>query len=89
VNTECKYLLLSHAFEGLQCLRVQLRTDERNARSRAAIERIGGVFEGVMRKDRVIKGGYVRSSAQYSLLAEEWPARRAWFEERLALANAG
>ena len=84
VNTECKYLLLKHAFEALGCIRVQLRTDERNERSRRAIERIGGVLEGVIRKDRLVKGGFHRSSAQYSILAEEWPARKAWFEERMS-----
>jgi RimJ/RimL family protein N-acetyltransferase len=87
VNTECKYLLLGHAFETLGCIRVQLRTDERNQRSRAAIERIGGVFEGVIRNDRIVRDGFRRSTAQYSLLAEEWPARKAWFEERLALST--
>jgi RimJ/RimL family protein N-acetyltransferase len=86
VNTECKYLLLRRAFEDLGCIRVQLRTDERNQRSRNAIERIGGVLEGIAREDRIIKGGFHRSSAQYSLLAGEWPARKAWFEERLAVA---
>jgi RimJ/RimL family protein N-acetyltransferase len=83
VNTQCKYLLLSHAFEELECIRVQLRTDERNARSRAAIERIGGQLEGIMRKDRIYRSGWQRSSAQYSLLAEEWPARRGWFQAQL------
>jgi RimJ/RimL family protein N-acetyltransferase len=84
INTECKYLLLKRAFEDLGCIRVQLRTDELNTRSRAAIERIGGVFEGVSRHDRIVKGGRYRSSANYALLVEEWPARKAWFEERLA-----
>jgi len=84
VNTECKYILLRHAFEVMGCIRVQLRTDERNARSRAAIERIGGVLEGIIRKDRVLTDGRHRSSAQYSLLAEEWPQRKLWFESQLA-----
>jgi len=83
VNTECKYLLLSYAFEVLGCIRVQLRTDERNERSRRAIERIGGVLEGIIRKDRITKDGWQRSSAQYSLLAEEWPANKARLEEML------
>jgi RimJ/RimL family protein N-acetyltransferase len=83
VNTECKYLLLRHAFEVLECIRVQIRTDERNQRSRRAIERIGGVLEAVVRKDRIAKDGWQRSSAQYSLIAEEWPERKAWFEEQL------
>jgi RimJ/RimL family protein N-acetyltransferase len=86
VNTECKYLLMRRAFEDLGCIRVQLRTDSRNARSRAAIERLGCSLEGIIREDRIIKGGYHRSSAQYSMLAAEWRARKAWFEERLAIA---
>jgi N-acetyltransferase len=85
VNTECKYLLLKRAFEDLGCIRVALRSDELNMRSRSAIERIGGVFEGISRHDRIVKGGRLRSSAKYALIAEEWPARKAWFEERLAI----
>ena len=84
VNTECKYLMLKRAFEDLGCVRVQITTDELNTRSRAAIERIGGVFEGISRHDRLVSGGRLRSTARYSLLAGEWPARKAWFEERLA-----
>jgi RimJ/RimL family protein N-acetyltransferase len=84
VNTQCKYLLLKRAFEDLGCIRVQITTDELNTRSRAAIERIGGVFEGIARHDRVVKGGRLRSTARYSLVADEWPARKAWFEEKLS-----
>ena len=83
VNTECKYLLLRHAFEILSALRVQLKTDERNDRSRAAILRIGASFEGVLRCDRVLWDGFVRSSAYYSVVHHEWPAVRATLEERL------
>jgi RimJ/RimL family protein N-acetyltransferase len=83
VNTECKYLLLRHAFETLGCIRVQLRTDLRNERSQRAIERIGGVREGTLRHLQIIRGGHLRSVVFYSLLAAEWPARKAWFEERL------
>jgi N-acetyltransferase len=74
INTECKYLLLRHAFEDLSALRVQLKTDERNQRSRAAILRIGASFEGVLRCDRVLWDGFVRSSAYYSVVHSEWPA---------------
>ncbi|HLF76246.1 MAG TPA: GNAT family protein [Dehalococcoidia bacterium] len=86
VNTESKYLLLSNAFEHLGCIRVQLRTDERNLRSRAAIERIGGKLEGIIRQDRIVTkdGGRIRSSAQYSLTADEWPANKARLEAMLA-----
>ena len=85
VNTECKYLLLTHAFERLGCIRVQLRTDALNARSRAAIERIGGRLEGIIRQDRIVKGegGRVRSSAQYSLIDSEWPQSKARLEAML------
>jgi N-acetyltransferase len=87
VNTQCKYLLLKRAFEDLDCVRVQITTDELNTRSRAAIERIGGVFEGIARHDRVVKGGRLRSTARYALLADEWPARKAWFKEKLSIAD--
>ena len=74
VNTECKYLLLQHAFETLGCIRVQLKTDLRNERSQKAIERIGAVREGVLRDHMILPDGTVRSSVYYSILAREWPA---------------
>ena len=83
VNTECKSLLLHHAFETLGCLRVQLRTDLRNERSQRAIERLGGVQEGTLRHLQILDDGHRRSVVFYALLAEAWPARKAWFEERL------
>lgn len=83
VNTECKFLLLRHAFEQLHVMRVQLKTDQRNARSRAAIERIGGKFEGILRNHMLVRGGVVRDSAYYSLLDTEWPEVKARLEERL------
>jgi RimJ/RimL family protein N-acetyltransferase len=83
VNTECKYLLLQRAFEVLGCIRVGLRCDLRNERSQRAIERIGGVREGVLRKAQILPDGHERYVVYYSLLDEEWPARKAWFEEQL------
>ena len=80
VNTECKYLLLRHAFEALGCLRVQLKTDLRNERSQKAIERIGAVREGVLRKNLILPDGYVRSTVMYSIVAEEWPGVKARLE---------
>src|SRR5689334_21911060 len=74
VNTECKYLLLRHAFETLGCIRVQLKTDRRNERSRRAIERIGGQFEGILRQHMVLIDGSYRDSAYYSIIDAEWPA---------------
>ncbi len=84
INTECKYLLLRHAFESLDCIRVQLKTDLRNTRSQQAIERIGGVREGVLRKAVIIpKDGYQRWSVYFSILDDEWPTVKARLEERL------
>ncbi|WP_224364774.1 GNAT family N-acetyltransferase [Hyalangium versicolor] len=84
VNTECKFLLFRHAFEQLHVMRVQFKTDKRNARSRAAIERIGAKFEGIMRNHMLIRGGVVRDSAVYSVIDTEWPEVKARLEERLA-----
>ncbi|WHZ01347.1 GNAT family protein [Neobacillus sp. YX16] len=72
VNTECKYLLLQHAFESWKVRRVQLKTDSRNLRSQKAIERIGALKEGTLRKDRKISGGYIRDTVFYSILDNEW-----------------
>ncbi len=74
INTECKYLLLRHAFETLGCVRVQLKTDSRNIRSQRAIERLGAVKEGVLRKHMIIHDGYVRDTVMYSIIDTEWPA---------------
>jgi RimJ/RimL family protein N-acetyltransferase len=73
VNTECKYLLLSHAFETLGCIRVQLKTDSRNERSQKAIQRIGAVKEGVLRNHMILPDGYIRHSVFYSIIDTEWP----------------
>ena len=73
VNTECKYLLLGHAFETLHCIRVQLKTDQRNERSQRAIERIGAVKEGVLRNHMILPDGRYRHSVFYSILDTEWP----------------
>ena len=74
VNTEAKFLMLRHAFEVMGCLRVQIKTDLRNARSQRAIERLGAVREGVLREHMILPDGTVRSSVYYSILAAEWPA---------------
>jgi RimJ/RimL family protein N-acetyltransferase len=87
VNTECKYLLLRHAFEVLGCLRVQLKTDSRNERSQRAIERIGAVKEGVLRKHMRMPDGYQRSSVMYSIVDDEWPAVKAKLEEKLSVIS--
>ena len=72
VNTESKYLLLTHAFEALGCIRVQIKTDSLNLRSQKAIERIGAVKEGVLRNHMILTNGRVRHSVYYSILDTEW-----------------
>jgi N-acetyltransferase len=85
VNTECKYLLLQHAFESWNFRRIQLKTDSRNLRSQKAIERIGAVKEGTLRKDRKISGGYVRDTVYFSILNEEWERVKKELEIKLSL----
>ena len=72
INLECKLLLLTYCFDVLKTRRVQLKTDENNLRSRKAIEKIGGQFEGVLRKDKIKENGLSRSAAYYSILDDEW-----------------
>jgi RimJ/RimL family protein N-acetyltransferase len=76
VNTECKYLLLRHAFEVLGCLRVQFKTDQRNERSQRALQRIGAHREGVLRKHYTMPDGFQRSSVMYSVVDHEWPGMK-------------
>jgi RimJ/RimL family protein N-acetyltransferase len=83
INTEAKLLMLAHAFETWHCHRICLRTDERNIQSRTAIERLGAHLDGVMRGDRAGRDGTVRNSAQYSILASEWPPVKARLESLL------
>lgn len=83
VNTECKYLLLQHAFETLGCIRVQLKTDLRNERSQKAIERIGAVKEGVLRNHMILPDGRYRHSVFYSILDIEWPSVKKNLEEMM------
>ena len=75
-NTEAKLLMLTHAFETWEVFRVCLHTDARNERSRAAIERIGGKFEGILRAHRMAADFIPRDSARFSILAAEWPAAK-------------
>lgn len=88
VNTESKYLMLRYAFETLALLRVYFYTDTRNKRSQAAIERLGAVYEGTLRAERVMKDGFVRDTRVYSVLQREWPRVKAGLEARLG-AGAG
>jgi len=82
-NTEAKLLMLTHAFEVWQMLRVCLHTDARNKRSQAAIERIGAKFEGVLRAHRMGADFTARDSYRYSILAAEWPEAKLRLTERL------
>lgn len=76
VNLESKLLLLTHSFEQLGTFRVQLKTDEKNIRSRKAIEKIGGAFEGILRNDLLRDNGTHRNSAYYSFIDAEWPVKK-------------
>lgn len=83
VNTECKYLLIKHAFETLDYIRVQFKTDARNQRSQKSLERIGAVKEGILRKQMIVSDGYIRDSIYYSIIDSEWPSVKANLEEKL------
>lgn len=83
-NPACKYLLLSHAFEGLGVARVALRADARNSRSIGAIRRLGAVPEGVLRSHRVAPDGSRQDTAYFSILRDEWPTVRDGLLARLA-----
>jgi len=83
VNTEAKLLMMTHAFETWEVHRVALQTDVRNSRSRAAIERIGGQLDGIMRADRPGADDTVRTSARFSIVAAEWPEVKARLTARL------
>ncbi len=86
VNTECKYLLLRHAFETLGMIRVQLKTDSRNLISQRAIARLGAVREGILRKHMIYADGYQRDTVMFSIIEEEWPTVRAHLEMKLRAA---
>jgi RimJ/RimL family protein N-acetyltransferase len=84
VNTEAKYLMLRHAFEAYGAVRVQLKTDERNEKSRRAILRLGARFEGVLRNYQTRPhDGYVRNTAMYAITDREWPEIKARLEAKL------
>jgi N-acetyltransferase len=83
INTEAKYLMLRHAFETWKCLRVELKTDSMNQRSRQAILRLGAKEEGVLRKHMLTWNGRQRDSVYFSILDTEWPGVKAEFERKL------
>ena len=86
-NSEAKLLMLGHAFERWEVHSVSFKTDERNDRSRRAIERLGARFDGIRRADMPAADGSVRNSAYYSIVSAEWPAVKARLEARLAERN--
>ena len=86
VNTEAKYLMLRHAFETLGCIRVELKTDALNQRSRNAIRRIGAKEEGTLRQHVITWSGRLRDSVYFSILDSEWPGVKRDLEEKLSRA---
>lgn len=83
VNPAAKLLMLEHAFDTLGCIRVQLKTDSRNTRSRRAMEKLGAKPEGILRAHMICRDGYVRDTAMYSIIVEEWPAVKEGLRARL------
>jgi N-acetyltransferase len=88
INTECKLMLLTYAFETLGVVRVQLKTDLRNVRSQNAIERLGAVREGVLRAHMLLHDGSRRDTVMYSILADEWPGVKTRLTDLLARYNS-
>jgi RimJ/RimL family protein N-acetyltransferase len=84
VNTEAKYLMLRHAFEVLDCVRVQFTTDENNHKSRNAILRLGAQQEGIVRHERIMPDGRKRNSVRFSIIDDDWPQVRLNLERKLA-----
>jgi len=80
INTECKYLMLSHAFEQLDCIAVEFRTHHLNRQSRAAIERLGAKLDGILRCHWRLANGALRDTCVYSIVAAEWPTVKAHLE---------
>ena len=83
LNTEAKYLMLRHAFEDLGCIRVELKTDALNQQSRNAMLRFGAQEEGILRHHQITEAGRPRDTVYYSVLKDEWPQVKAWFEARM------
>jgi RimJ/RimL family protein N-acetyltransferase len=83
LNTECKLLLLTHAFERLNCIAVEFRTHFFNRQSRAAIERLGAKLDGILRQHQIASNGTLRDTCVYSILDREWPTVKANLAHRL------
>ena len=84
LNSECKLLLLTHAFEQLQCIAVEFRTNFFNRQSRTAIERLGAKLDGVLRQHQMARNGILRDTCVYSILDREWPAVKANLAHQLS-----
>lgn len=84
LNTECKLMLLTHAFEALDCIAVEFRTHFFNHQSRRAIERLGAKLDGILRNHRRFSDGTLRDTAVYSIIASEWPTVRSHLGHQLA-----
>ena len=82
-NTQCKRLLLAHAFEALDCIAVEFRTHRLNTQSRRAIERLGAQLDGILRAHALAPNGSLRDTAVYSITAAEWPAVKAHLDWQL------
>ena len=83
LNTQCKLLLLGHAFETLNCIAVEFRTHRLNTQSRRAIERLGAQLDGMLRSHQISPNGSLRDTAVYSIVAAEWPTVRAHLQFQL------
>ena len=77
LNVNMKFLMLQYAFETLEFEKVEFRIDERNKKSRRAVEKLGAKLEGILRKDKLMKDGFRRSTCCYGILKEEWPTLRS------------
>jgi N-acetyltransferase len=86
VNTEAKLLMLTHAFEAWKCIRVELKTDANNEKSRTAIARIGGVEEGILRNHMITESGRFRNSVYFSIIDSEWESVKANLTSKLSAA---
>lgn len=87
INTEAKLLMLTHAFETWNCIRVELKTDALNEKSRNAILRIGAKFEGIFRQHMITDSGRLRDTAYFSIIDKEWPGVKAGLQSKLGIYN--
>jgi len=89
INTECKLMMLRHAFEGWNCIAVEFRTHFFNQQSRRGIERLGAKLDGILRNNTIMANGTLRDTCVYSIIAGEWPTVRAHLEFQLTKRRAG